>query len=160
MKCVLTGIELHKKCPVKTCMYNSKIAKTGCFAEKIETCSLEELAEHKGLENQITKVFRTRKRAVNRIHCVLLLDEFFQFTKNKPVPLAVYEGINDFLLSLDGSVFSIAELEWNFEKLAKVMYQPYWEEFFTKTGATQQSIQNLLDLSNKEFSALLTFFKE
>ncbi len=160
VKCVLTNIELVQKCPVETCMYHSKINNSGCCADSIEDASLEELATHKGLDDQITKTFRLRKRAIERIHRVLLLDEFFQFTLSKPVPYSISSEVEEFLKGLETSLFKIKELAWSYKKLAKVMHQPYWDNFFKETKATPISIQTMLELSTKEFQKLSTFFKE
>ncbi len=137
MKCPLSGISINA-CPVKTCMYYSVISSTHCCAESAEDLSAEELAAHKGLEQSSIKIFRIKKMAVERVQNALILDEFLRFVSLKPTPYKILSGFVDVLVEYGSrsKVLEIALLEWDFDKFAKCLYQPYWEEFFTLNNST------------------------
>lgn len=137
-QCPLTQITIQKKCPVADCLYHSKANKTGCIARDAEELSLEELSVHKGIDNSLSTICTNRKRSVESIKTVLIVDEFLVWLDNKLEP-GQYPYVTGYhnralqhavtTLASQVAILNVAELNWNIGKVCCALQESYWREF-------------------------------
>lgn len=72
-RCRVTDKEVKNKCPVTTCMYNSKKEQTGCMQNEVMEDD-NALAEHKGV--MVKVIHHERREACKNINKVMLLDRY------------------------------------------------------------------------------------
>jgi hypothetical protein len=136
--CPITDLTLHRKCNVSDCLYHSKISRTGCAATDAEDLSLEELQAHKGIGGGVSVICVLRKRAVGRIHHVLIVGEFLQWLeeKHKPTEYPYVTGYHDVKLQqavhdmcAGNWMLNVTELNWNIGKVCCALQGSYWRQF-------------------------------
>ena len=156
--CVLTNKKLIAACPVTTCIYHSKVKQSGCCAGEAESMGLEELGVHKGLDSNVTKIFRLRKQAIENVNNAIVLHEFLEWAINKPAKCRFAEGFVETLAKIGAQspIFHIPDLNWSLDKLAVVLTEEYWNEFFQEhQGVERKNLPELLGLKQKEFDQLM-----
>ncbi len=156
--CVLTGRKLKESCPVTTCIYHSCVKQSGCCAGEAENMGLEELGVHKGLDSNVTRIFRIRKQAIDSVNNAILLYEFMDWAHDKKPGVVLTDGFVETLekIGSQSPIFHIPDLEWSLEKLAVVLTESYWTEFFeANPGVERKPLNAILGLRQKEFEQLL-----
>ena len=159
--CILTEQVLKKPCPVKTCAYYSNINATRCCAAEAEDMSLDELQVHKGIGSSLSDLSRMRKQAVKNVSNALLVYHFLQWAQVKPAP-TYRKKLKDVLIAFGTGVtlFYIEEMEWTYDKLAKVLSKSLWEEFFKTTNASPREIHDILGMRESRVRQLISCLKE
>lgn len=126
-----------------------------------EDMTLEELSVHKSIKSSISDLSRLRKQAIKRVSNALVLYHFLQRVSDKPEIRYNKKLVDTFIIVGEHNpIFYIAEMEWSYSKLAKVLYLPYWEEFFSNTRAPPQSLAEILGMRESQLEHLTSFIRK
>lgn len=165
--CPITGVTITRKCPVTDCLYHSRANKTGCIARDAEELSLEELNLHKGLNAGVSTICVVRKKSVDSIKAVLLVDEFLHWLADtlKPEDYPYVTGYHNrelqrgvIELAKTCPILEIRELKWNIGKVCCALQARYWRDFEKANKLKQGDFLALLGIKQTAANHLLSLF--
>lgn len=162
--CPIAGTAITRKCIVTDCLYHSKANKTGCIARDAEELSLEELSVHKGIDNALSTICTNRKRSVESIKAVLVIDEFLSWLDSTLKPdeypyvtgyrnPALQKAVTEFVH--DAPMFRVLELNWNIGRVCCAIQEHFWRAFEKENKMKAVDFHDLLGVKPQTAAALL-----
>lgn len=151
--CPLTGLSLVKRCPVTTCIWNTKNpgVETGCF--HLENPSNEYLARAHKVDLEALEI--EQKKAVKQIQNLVLLDGYSNWLDTETVN-NTEERYNPKLESLLSKYpLTVPGMRWNVEKLTRALDEKIYNKFISSTGLIKEiPLYELFWLTKKEYTEL------